>query len=415
MIRFILVHGTFAKSADWPSLSSALMKLSHELGEDASFESILWTGKNSISARQQAEGDILDKINGILSEAQGEYAGLGENKIIVIAHSHGGSAVAYFMKRFPSYAKMVAGYIFLSTPFIAIRPRLNVTQLMGVLMFFPVATACGVIQETIAPNVYFVDMVLQLSWQLTWLQSFALLLPLLIGGLLVGLTYRAEKKVDILVHGQTVDLPPANALFLRFSGDEAAAALSTVQFLSWAAAKLSNLLELLVYPPIVSARWLRKWIGATLGPLFVVSTYQMAVTILPYMREHGIVETINTLLKAHLAGGDVVGIAKIFVVFITVLISPMLLIFLAIVVSVFASLALVLKGFGWAGFFEGFAVELAVEPVPRGSHLLVNLDWSLRENSSDGLVHSWGYSHPAAITEVERFVRRAVRVTTPPM
>jgi pimeloyl-ACP methyl ester carboxylesterase len=401
VIRFILVHGTFAKSADWPSLCASLTALAHRLGEEATFDTVLWTGKNSIAARQRAGDEILDKVQGML-ESRGEYSELGNNKIILIGHSHGGSAIAYFLKQWPDYADLVAGYIFLSTPFIAIRPRLNATKIMGVLLILPVGSAYFAMKQAFAPG----DGILDWVWTLSWYQLFPLLLPFLLSSLLLNLTRRSEKKFAALARSQTVDIPPVNALFVRFSGDEAAAALSAVQFLSWAASKASRAIELVLHPPFVPSG-LRQFFGAVvMAPLFIVATYQVATRMLPPLMEVGVVRYFEVLTEVFRT--ETIGIGNLIALMIIVLASIISAVFFTIVLTVFVTLALTLKGFGWTGFFDGFVVELAVDPVPCGSRQFVSLDWSARTDAAGDMVHSWGYSHPAAMEEIDRFVRTAV-------
>jgi alpha-beta hydrolase superfamily lysophospholipase len=128
MVTFILVHGTFVKSADWPALQRGLVEVTNS-GQDACIENIPWTGSNRATARQTAAEDISNKVRARRSNNPDE-------KIFLIGHSHGGSAIAYFLKIHLEEAAKVEGCAFLSTPFVAIRRRNDASRILGALTFF---------------------------------------------------------------------------------------------------------------------------------------------------------------------------------------------------------------------------------------------------------------------------------------
>jgi hypothetical protein len=97
MAAFIFVHGTFAKSAHWPALQAGLAAAAEAAGERAYFQEALWSGKNRATAREKAATDILSVMEKIKSPSN--------EKLFIIGHSHGGSAIAYFLKNYPTAAK----------------------------------------------------------------------------------------------------------------------------------------------------------------------------------------------------------------------------------------------------------------------------------------------------------------------
>jgi triacylglycerol esterase/lipase EstA (alpha/beta hydrolase family) len=113
---FLLVHGTFAKSAHWPALQKGLAEAARATGETAYFKQLSWSGQNRAAARQGAASAILKSVQDIQSNSNNE-------RIFLIGHSHGGSAIAYFLKQYTEVEKTLNGCAFLSTPFIAMRPR----------------------------------------------------------------------------------------------------------------------------------------------------------------------------------------------------------------------------------------------------------------------------------------------------
>src|SRR3981081_681107 len=130
MATFILVHGTYAKFAHWPALTDKLTETARAAGDAPSFEQVRWTGKNRSGARQDAASSIFTVVKRIQRTSANE-------KIFIIGHSHGGSAIAYFLKEHPEAANTLAGCAFLSTPFVAIRPRREPVGLIVPLLLFP--------------------------------------------------------------------------------------------------------------------------------------------------------------------------------------------------------------------------------------------------------------------------------------
>jgi alpha-beta hydrolase superfamily lysophospholipase len=81
--------------------------------------------KNRARARQAAASAILELVQKIRSTA-------GNEQIFLIGHSHGGSAISYFLKEHSEAAKTPSGCAFLSTPFVAVRPRSQALRLIVV-------------------------------------------------------------------------------------------------------------------------------------------------------------------------------------------------------------------------------------------------------------------------------------------
>jgi hypothetical protein len=69
--------------------------------------------------------------------------------------------------------------------------------------------------------------------------------------ILIGLPFKRAsnpQKMEQAIRQQTADIPVGNYLFLRCSGDEAAAALSTAQLVAWAGNKVFRFLRLVTRP-----------------------------------------------------------------------------------------------------------------------------------------------------------------------
>jgi pimeloyl-ACP methyl ester carboxylesterase len=127
MATFILVHGTWAKHAPWTLPGSLLRKhieaLATEAGQLAHFEPLPWGGHNFGRSRLAAAHAIAEKVRSLTSAGNDE-------KLFLIGHSHGGSAIAYFLKHYPALVESITGVAFLSTPFVATRLRPRCTSLL---------------------------------------------------------------------------------------------------------------------------------------------------------------------------------------------------------------------------------------------------------------------------------------------
>lgn len=116
-IEIILIHGTFARRASWtdPEKSTLCMYLRQALGSHVSFLRFTWSGLNTFSAREKAADRLYEFV---LQQPK------HENRFIV-AHSHGGSILAHALTKFPDLGDAIRGSVFLSTPFIQAKYRVN--------------------------------------------------------------------------------------------------------------------------------------------------------------------------------------------------------------------------------------------------------------------------------------------------
>jgi pimeloyl-ACP methyl ester carboxylesterase len=222
MATFLLVHGTFAKSADWPALQDSVAEAAREAGESGYFQQVPWSGKNRAAAREAAASTILKSVQDIRSNSYNE-------KVFLIGHSHGGSAIAYFLKEHPEAAKTLAGCAFLSTPFVAIRPRTDPLWFIVGLIFFPYVTFISLWNKITSPegiekhlNTSIMNDALAYFFPIFSSCAIAALLWL---ALAFVKRATAPQQVEQSIRQQTADIPGGNYLFLRCSGDEAAAEL----------------------------------------------------------------------------------------------------------------------------------------------------------------------------------------------
>jgi hypothetical protein len=389
MATFILVHGTFARAAHWPALREGLAQAASAVGEHCRFEEVRWSGKNRASARQGAGAELFSVVQKIHSTLRNE-------EIFVIGHSHGGSAIAYFLKEHSSLAATLSGCAFLSTPFVAIRPRSQAIPIFTVLYFVTIYAF-----SALYPYAY-VRLFGggYLSDPLLYPSLFFLLAALVWFFYRTSREYRNSEKLLAEAHRrQTADLPPGNYLFLRCSGDEAAALLSAAQLIAWISMKLSQILELIIRPALSGTRkgaiafilfgFIATWWTSFESPddrNRMISLYHAAG------EGHVVLSWLISILIGCFRFGYYLLIASAVAVFLILLAQ-----------------ALTSWLFGWTELSTGLFVELAIEPVPFGAHSMTHIDWNSNPPRLGGITHSWTYSHPAAIQYIGDWVVTALQ------
>jgi hypothetical protein len=317
----------------------------------------------------------------------------------------GGSAIAYFLKEHPEVAKTLAGCAFLSTPFVAIRARKETVRLIWALILFPYIALLSVWNEWSEVKHPFRDIPIEEAVPLK-----AYLPPILgtvvftaIALLFAFIVQKAKEphRVEQAIRQQTADIPAGHYLFLRCSGDEAAAALSFTQFIAWLAMKTFKILEIVTRPyvDIYNVRTVVKDYGMAAIRGAVLAIFHLALLtslayalldVLPGIYKFGIsgyFSRVNTSLYA----------------FVSFVVACLLLLCLLAVFLIFLTQAITSWAFGWMPFPTGFLVELAIEPLPFGEHRLVHIDWT-GSTGMDGIVHSWTYAHPDAIKHLQNWV-----------
>ena len=117
-IVVILVHGTFAREAEWTDERSALVKFLREnFAEKIQFDRFLWSGHNSYEDRQLAGNKLGDKLDQKITAQPNKHH-------FVISHSHGGN-VALYAARDMQHAEKLNGIACLGTPFLSVTAKDN--------------------------------------------------------------------------------------------------------------------------------------------------------------------------------------------------------------------------------------------------------------------------------------------------
>lgn len=261
----VLVHGTYAPNAPWTKDDSKLVEAvrSHLQGSVIS-ERILWTGRNTISARRKAAQSLLMMMESIRRDHP-------NSAIYLVGHSHGGSAIAYALKADKGLAEMVSGCVFLSTPFIAAsvshRACTDLILLLGLLLFGWVTIGLGLVLG-LALWALFRNSVFD-----SYPGGLAYFLSVLVGIPLGLRAHRAVLRADVgsggsatawlqgrakaqCIHIDSATIPDSlRRLVLRSVADEAAIALVVAQA---AAMSMSVLRSVSAVPLSFASRFLQK-------------------------------------------------------------------------------------------------------------------------------------------------------------
>jgi predicted alpha/beta hydrolase family esterase len=103
-IRIILIHGTWAKNAEWIQDDSKLSRVLKDEFSKVSIEKFEWDGKNNVRKRAIASKNLLKKIKSNSTE-----------DCILISHSHGGNIA---VNSLTNNLKNLKGIVTLNTPFL---------------------------------------------------------------------------------------------------------------------------------------------------------------------------------------------------------------------------------------------------------------------------------------------------------
>lgn len=138
----VLVHGTFARRADWTHPDSPLAKtVTSALGGHVLVRPFNWSGRNSHDERLSWGAKLAEK----LVELSHHHP---KASLHIIAHSHGGNVAAYAL-RSPVIRDLVKNVVCLGTPFIVayhrdLRPTFHVLRVLSIISSASVALFAAV-------------------------------------------------------------------------------------------------------------------------------------------------------------------------------------------------------------------------------------------------------------------------------
>ncbi len=112
-IFFVLIHGTYAKEATWPTDDNEKFRktLCEELCDfNVKYDPQTWSGENSHQGRIKAGDDLAEYLKETYKE--------NNAPLYLVGHSHGGSVISYALFNIGEKIKSLSGVINLATPHI---------------------------------------------------------------------------------------------------------------------------------------------------------------------------------------------------------------------------------------------------------------------------------------------------------
>lgn len=256
----LLVHGTFARGAEWARADSRLSRaLMARLDGLVCVEPFEWSGSPTASARFEAAERLARRLedNATCSPSTLRF---------VIAHSHGGN-IALYALRDDSVAANVDGLACMATPFLVARRRdlgrEGTRSILLVLLILALVGYGWLIGPALPASI---------PWGLPLFMYFVAV------ALVLGQLY---KRWHVLADGliaklRLADLPPSKLLVLRATGDEASALLLFFQFITVLGVRLFHSLQRLQETlSDTFEAWSRRkaaLAAATAGGILIVAT-----------------------------------------------------------------------------------------------------------------------------------------------
>jgi hypothetical protein len=431
----ILIHGTYAKDARWtkPETSKLCKYLETQFGEDVQFDRFGWKAPNRHEARSEASRQLLE-------EYQNQKTFFRRQGIphFLIAHSHGGSVLAYALRENPVFARTLAGVAFLSTPFIQARERLTTRW---VLKLLPWVIATLVFFVTIflllivyAKSVYPAPLPVAVTLVSILVVAVVALLSFSVAKVIIALPEAGlPDKLKLLVRKVVSELDLSalksgglneKTLIVRTNGDEASSTLASAHIIARLLAEIPARIARLpsAVGEFVSSKWgamLRRQkekptlrFKATFGVLLLGALFLF--TAIPTFRwlsgnQHfesnwPVLSQLDGIAKAILFEGIYMG--TIYSLLVIAFVSVSLAILAMPIIALLFRVA-----YGRWLLLPALFIELSVEPTPPGEWPVSQLDLHdelTPPNPRDAflLSHSMSYDDPRAHKVIADWIRR---------
>jgi len=421
MVSFILVHGTFARDAPWTKsdspLCQRLVEAASRHGEPIAFAAIPWSGKNLGRDRLDTAASIAGEIKARLEDRPGD-------PVFLIGHSHGGSAIAYLLKNFPDVRERVAGCAFLSTPFVAQRLKPLWQELLDAIV--AVAGMLTFVLAAVGTSY------LAARWldgkEAQLVAALGLSACFIVGGsMAVWIWTRIGPRLksslgDLLARriaeSETADIPTAGHLFLRASGDEAAAALGTDQFIAWSVGKLVGFASVVVLWLRLGLLWVYKSYAGRAALAFVsilFAIWLLALFVVSFAMGFFLEQFVKDVFIKAWQMDTAFGLVGSIIDWCSIALWPVfVVIFVGAVIYSLVTIIGLLTGmltfrlFGWMSYQEAIFTDFSVEPVPYGEVDFVHIDWKDQGVDAMGLSHSRTYLNPHALECLSAWVSRII-------
>lgn len=409
MASILLLHGTFAKRALWVQEGSPLRSHLQErfglVGRRAEFVTVEWSGRNLGKDRQGALEEIARSIDQVRKARP-------DDPIFLVGHSHGGSAIAYFLKSDDRRRKCISGAAFLSTPFVSLtlRPYWKtllsaVLVSLGVALFFLASALLGAIGVYLDERKLIVD-----SFGISLVVHFV---TMCLGVVAAALVWRRDREalhdrlqaslLERLERNSTTNLAPGNYLILSTSGDEAAALLSAARLVAWTTSATAGLASAILLKVQSGWRWLnRNIVGRLVSVVFLLLiaawlTWKMTEGI--YIGEWRFFDIFSnwtvmadSVVVEKAIGGLILVLWPLFVLMLFGIVLYSVLLLLTLAVG-----ALALRIFGWIGLLESVFADFAVSLAPHTASKVLHLEPGGDTGRRFSLKHSRAHSSREAL------------------
>lgn len=416
----LLVHGTFANNAKWTQPESLLCRELAASLHDPDICAVQWSGRNTFKARTEAGDAIAEAIQ----------AKAPNVPVAIVCHSHGGSAVAYGIKRRPEAFRNVRTVVCLATPFFgfSIRPGYQALLLATLVSLFFFMYQLIYLALAAATTEYFPDFTEQPYGMVV------VGLGLLVGAAAIASSlwskkaklFRSFENAVTLANGwDTTQVSLPNPLFVRSMGDEVGLSLGTLQFAATLLNKMLNGLSRILSHVLATVRSAAaRPLGflATVGvaalliaaiglPAAVAATFgyhpQYWVDILyPWSDGFNIIDPEFGLV-------DQFARAIYAVVLLMMVIAYTLMFAITFLTLVAVSLSwITTAAFGCLSLRLAIAAEWAVEPTPEGLHTFLNGGWNrdphYLRNDRPTLQHSEPYNSDHVLKSVVNHIATSI-------
>lgn len=226
-----LVHGTFARNAQWINEGSSLRAtLEKTLPGPLLIVPFRWSGRNSLAARHTAS----EQLGAVITKQLALYP---EAEHYVIAHSHGGNIIMYALQD-TELERQIDGVVCLSTPFLHVKKRnlggghgeaivrsLLMVFVIGLILLIGEASSFVTTDQNSYPSLI--------------LLLCLLVLPVCLARLLYP--YIERRASALIEQMKLAPIGKDKLLIIRTTGDEATLGLGVSQLLSLLTGKWTQL------------------------------------------------------------------------------------------------------------------------------------------------------------------------------
>ena len=415
---FVLVHGTWATGAPWTQADSKLQRYLGSKFPDANIERIDWSGKNQFEARVEASRSIESCVLGLADVEPG-------TRVIMIGHSHGGSAINYAFRKSKKLRSMTAGIVYMSTPFMTFAQRPGYKQLYQALL-------TSVCLALLLVGLFAIGLTgydgKHMAKSTATLFSFGAIYVLVLAALYRYLLGRhrdwlgeIEKLTPSVKEMDTMTPLQVPSRFYRSTGDEVALALGTLQLFSAVGSLLGRFIANLV--DWVTGHTWRLWAG---GPskFFVVAMALAAIALAvcagAIAKELGATfyatldvfnpfsQTVSVATEGRFE--EVVFPPAIFIARTGICLLAILCFFSVVTTVLYALTNLITwRVFGMWSLANAFYFECAAEPMPFGLNTFLHTSWNEEDPKMAqkifSLHHSEPYSSIETLENLEEWVK----------